>query len=169
VPEIAQSLGLTFPATATVKSDLDLPAQRWLSTFAQTAFLDSGEPISLPVMFDDDLALVGYQIQRRPDGFNVITAWRIHAPPLYREQRKISFDLVSSDNRVLQHLESFGVQYDSLQSSDMVIHVRWLPTPAAPPAQYALRIGVVDPDTGARLMTDSQTDHIVVRLDEVVQ
>ncbi len=163
-PEIAQPLGLTFPATATVKSDLDLPAQQWLSTFVQTAFLNSGAPISLPVTFDDDLDLLGYQVQRRPGGFNVVTAWRIHAPPLYREQRKVSFDLVSSDNSVLQHLESFGVQYDSLQSGDRVIHVRWVPTPVVPLAQYELHIGVVDPDTGARLMTDFQTDQVVVKL-----
>jgi hypothetical protein len=61
------------------------------------------------------------------------------------------------------------VQYDSLQSGDRVIHVRWLPTPVVPLAHYELHIGVVDPDTGARLMTDSQTDHIVVKLDEEVQ
>jgi hypothetical protein len=168
-PEIAQPLGLTFSATATVKSDLDLPVQQWLSTFAQAAFLDSGEPISLPVTFDDDVDLLGYQVQRGLDGFNVIIAWRIRTPPTYGEQRKISFDLMSPDNGVLQHLESFGVQYDSLQSGDVVIHVRWLSTPAVPTAQHALYIGVVDPDTGTRLMTGLQTDHIVVKLDEVVR
>jgi hypothetical protein len=137
-----------------------------LATLTQTSFLDAGEPISLPVTFNSELDLLGYQIQRRPDGFNVITAWRIHTPPLYREQRKVSFDLMSIDNAVLQHVESFGIQYDSLQSGDVVIHVRWIP---ASSDQHALQIGIVDPDTDTRLMTNLQTDHVVVKLDEVVR
>jgi hypothetical protein len=168
-PEIAQPLSLNYPATATFKSDLDVLAQNWLTTLAQTAFLEAGDPISLPVTYNNEIDLLGYEIQRRPGGFNVITAWRIRTLPTYREQRKIGFDLVSGDNAVLQHLESFGVQYDSLQRGDLVIHLRWMPTPAVPLTHYALQIGVVDPDTGIRLMTGLQTDHIVVKLDEVVR
>jgi hypothetical protein len=109
--------------------------------------------------------LLGYQIQRRSGRLDVITAWRVHAQPSYREQRKISFDLISPDNVVLQHLESFGAQYDTLHSGDLVIHVRSLPAPTEPLVYSALHIGVVDTATGAHLLTDLQTDQIAVRLD----
>jgi len=162
--EIAQPLGLNVPATATLKADLYLPVQNWLNTFEQTAVLDSGVSISLPLTFNGELDLLGYHIEHRSGGFSVLTAWRVRAQPTYREQRKISFDLGSTDGVGLQHLESFGVQYDSLQSGDIVIHSRWIPEPAAPLAQYVLKIGVLDSATGARLTTDFQTDAIIVKL-----
>jgi hypothetical protein len=165
-PEIAQPLGLNLPPTATLQSDLDQPVKNWLATFAQTALLDVGTLISLPVTFNGELDLLGYQIQRGSGGFNVITAWRIRTQPLYREQRKVSFDWMSGEHQALHHLESFGVQYDSLQSGDVVIHVRWLSTPIEPLAQYALHIGIVDPDTGTHLMTGLQTDYIALDLNE---
>jgi hypothetical protein len=168
-PEIAQPLGLNVPATATLKADLYLSVQNWLNTFKQTAVLDGGASISLPLTFNGELDLLGYHIEHRSGGFSVLTVWRIRAQPAYREQRKISFDLASTDGVGLQHLESFGVQYDSLQSGDIVIHSRWIPEPAAPLAQYVLKIGVVDPATGARLATGFQTDAIIVKLDGVVR
>jgi hypothetical protein len=159
--EIAQPLGLNWPATVTLQADLHQPTQDWLATFTTTAFLDTSVPISLPVTFNGELDLLGYQIQPRPDRLDVITAWRVNAPPSYRQQRKISFDLTASDNAAPQHWESFGVQYDTLQPGDLVIHVRSLPTST----QSTLHIGLVDTATGARLPTSLQTDQIAIQLD----
>ena len=164
-PEIAKPLGLTLPVTAALKSDLQQAAQDWLSTFRQTAFLDAGDPISLPVTFNGELDLLGYQVQHRPHRLDVITAWRVRTQPSYGEQRKISFDMTSADNVVLQHLESFGVQYDTLQIGDLVIHIRSLPAPVAPLVYNTLHIGVVDPTTDTRLTTNLQRDGIAIKLD----
>jgi hypothetical protein len=161
-PEIAHPLGLNWPTTATLQAELYPLAQPWLATFTTTASLNTGASINLPVTFNDELELLGYQLQRREDRLDVITAWRILAQPSYREQRKISFDLTSPDNVAPQHWESFGVQYDTLQSGDLVIHVRSLPISA----QSTLHIGVVDPSADARLLNDLQTDRIVIELDE---
>jgi hypothetical protein len=158
--EIAQPLGLNWSATTTLQADLYQPAQDWLTAFTQTASLADGTPVSLPVTFNGELDLLGYQIQRRPNKLDVITAWRVNAPPSYRKQRKISFDLTSSDSAAPQHWESFGVQYDTLHSGDLVIHVRSLPIST----HNTLHIGVVDLATGARLPTDLQTDQIVIPL-----
>jgi hypothetical protein len=161
-PEIAQPLGLNWPATVTLQADLHQPVQNWLATFTTTASLDTGAPISLPVTFNGELDLLGYQIQPRPDRLDVITAWRVNVLPSYRQQRKISFDLPASDNTTSQHWESFGLQYDTLQPGDLVIHVRSLPAPT----RNTLHIGLVDTTTGARLPTDLQTDQVLIPLTE---
>ncbi|HTP07840.1 MAG TPA: hypothetical protein VMP08_06300, partial [Anaerolineae bacterium] len=76
-PEIAQPLGLNWPATVTLQTDLAQPTQDWLTTLGQTASLANGASIDLPITFNDELALLGYQVIHYPDRLDVITAWRV--------------------------------------------------------------------------------------------
>ncbi len=163
-PEIAQPLGLSVPTTLTLDIDLNPAAQIWLDTFSHGAFLDSGAPIRLPITFNDELVLLGYQVQLKPNKLIVITAWQINSPPQYQEQRKTFVDIVAANGDILQHNESFGVNYDTLQVGDILIHARVFPAPSLPPDQYTLHIGLVDPGTGKYLMSNVRSDHIAVKL-----
>ena len=155
VPEIARPLNLTLSLTATLRADLYQPALDWVASFSQTATLADGTPITLPITFNNELELLDYQVQPHPNGPIVITAWRIQTQPTYGDQRKVTFDLADG-----QHFESFGVQYDTLQPGDLVIHVRVLPASA----MGTLRLGIVDTTSGALLSTDHQSDQIVIPL-----
>jgi hypothetical protein len=163
-PEIAQLLGLNVPTTLMLNIDLNPAAQKWLDTFSHSASLDSGVPIRLPITFNNELVLLGYQIQSKPNKLTIITVWQVSAAPQYQEQRKAFFDFVSPDGEILQHNESLSVTYDTLQVGDTLFHVRTFSTSSLRADQYTLQIGIVDPDRESRLMSDGGSDHIVVTL-----
>lgn len=108
----------------------------------------SDQAAQLPIVFDDQLALIGYELRRTavPIGRNIrlTTYWQVQRPP----DRPVSIfvHVLNEAGSIAAQWDGFTVASRYLQASDIVVQVHFIPIPPDfRPGVYELALGVYLP------------------------
>ena len=135
-----------------------LPASLKAFTGSQIEFTpgapeESLQPRSLPVNFDDEFDLMGYEWLAEefvPGGqVALLTYWRVRGP--LDSQRKVFVHLLDSHSQVRGGHDGLDAGLGTLQSGDIVVqlHRFWVATEAQP-GEHQVEIGLYNPSTEQR-------------------
>lgn len=175
-PEIGQPLGITLNTTYALEADLSQTARTWLETFSTGVYQsdqlvpqseEALTAVSLPAIFSEDgdgMALLGYTLEQSDTEFTLITAWQIDTRTYPIGERKLFAHLLAPDGRVAAQSDLFSARYDTLFPGDLFFQLQKIPLANIPPGSYWLQIGVYDPQTGERLLTNGQDRLLLTQL-----
>jgi 4-amino-4-deoxy-L-arabinose transferase-like glycosyltransferase len=128
--------------------------RRALEHVETTAALPDGAPVTLPISFDEQMTLLGYEWPQRPpapgESLTLLTYWRVERPTSRPLQIFVHL-LGDSDAPVAQH-DGLGSPAVRWATGDRIIqkHAIRLP-PDLAPGLYTLQLGLYNAPTGPRL------------------
>ena len=101
-------------------------------------------------VFDNTLALLGYQLEPSEGSLDMLSLWRVTEPPA--TDLKIFIHLLDAAGQVVAQHDGLDVTARTLRPGDELaqLHTITLP-PDLPPGEYALQLGLYRPQDGARL------------------
>jgi hypothetical protein len=112
--------------------------------------------IDLPVGFEGGLSLIGYNLTAEPDQpIDLVTYWRVDQTP--QPPLSIFAHAVGAEGQIAAQRDGLNVKLSSLEPGDVVMQHFTLEHPAG---VGALEIGLYNPSTGQRKLTDQNTDRV---------
>jgi hypothetical protein len=132
---------------------LDSQLKSWLNG---TVTAPDQTVLDLPLEFDGGLTLLRYELAARPDQlFDLITYWRIDRT-LDRPQ-VIFAHVLDAGDRIIAQRDGLNVRLSSLEPGDIILQHF---TIEHPDGAKAIEIGLYDPSTGQRKLTDKRIDRV---------
>jgi hypothetical protein len=123
---------------------------------ALSATLSRPRGLAQPIGFADGLTLIGYDLRAEQDQpIDLVTYWRIDqtvTPPV-----SLFVHAVDAAGHLIAQHDGLTVRLSSLEPGDVIVQHSVLEHPVG---AIALEIGLYDPASGQRHMTDQNLDHV---------
>lgn len=171
-----QSSRVVLPTDLPLDSALESLLLTWgassqeINSFTKYDLFDS--PVLTPqfpaqVTFGNQLAYLGYDLPTQDQlgantngdhaSLHLITYWQVQEPADGR--RRLFLHLVDEDGNIVAQNDGLGAPAAHWRTGDIILQRLQLdlPTTAGP---YSLRLGVYDPDSGRRLITNEGADYV---------
>ncbi len=122
-------------------------------------FAPDGSALALPVAFDGGLSLIGYDVAAEPDQpIDLVTYWRVERPP--KQPVAIFAHALDGGDQIVAQQDGLGVKLSSLEPGDIILQHFTIQQPAE---AKAIEIGLYDPSTGERQLTDRKLDRVELK------
>ncbi len=122
----------------------------------KSIFVPDGSPINLPVAFDGGLSLIGYDVSAEPDQpIELVTYWQVERTP--EQPVSIFAHAVDAAGTLVAQEDGLNVRLSSLEPGDVILQHFAIEQPAE---VKAVEIGLYDPSTGQRQLTDQKVDRV---------
>ncbi len=149
------------PALSKELASLGIDAQP-LGTF--TYYEVSGSVIDLfdiepEASFGQEIALLSHDLRSSADSLELKTIWRVVRPT--DGDRRIFFHLLDEAGNIAAQDDGLGAPAQHWQAGDIIIQHHAIKLPASPD-HFEARVGVYDPQSGARLLTGEGAEFVTV-------
>jgi hypothetical protein len=112
--------------------------------------------------FEDQLTFLGYDLFRQEETetkseINLTTYWHVEEPPT--DARRLFLHLVAEDGAIVAQSDGLGAPAAFWQKGDLIMQRHKLVIPTTN-SLYALHLGVYNPETGRRLLSEAGADFV---------
>lgn len=179
--EMGEIFGLEMGGSYAFQADLTGVAEAHIAQLATDVYQSpmlvpateaDVERMTLPVTFtgeDGDVQLVGYQWEVTGEMATLLTVWEVTTRLwIGPEDRNAFVHLLDESGQIVQQDDGLAANYGSLMIGDRLFNIHRLPLAAVEAGRYWAQIGLYRPDTGARILTTTQQDRLLLGQIEVV-
>lgn len=156
-PELAEAVQMQWEGEGAVYANLRSRAEAWLTLL--NTHPAQGQ---LPVIFNQEIWLLGFDVRQRDSTLTVLTAWRMENPPAYAARRAAFLHLVNASGQTVRQDDGLGADPRSLRAGDLLLQIHRLDLAGVPSGAYVLSFGLYDPLTQARLLTPAGEDALTL-------
>jgi hypothetical protein len=127
-----------------------------LDTDGSLAGLSDATPLAT---FGDEISLIGKNVNGNSDDIDVVLIWRVERLP--DDGRRIYLHLLDESDDIVVQDDAMGAPAAYWQPGDIIIQRHTIERPDSA-GRYRVLVGIYDPATGLRLLTEDGADSVAV-------
>jgi hypothetical protein len=118
--------------------------------------LSRPQGLTQPIGFGGGLTLIGYNLRANPNQpIDLVTYWQVDR--VLDRPQTVFVHALDAANQIVAQQDSLNVKLSALEPGDLILQHSTL---ASPVDVHTLEIGLYDPSSGLRQLTDQKTDHV---------
>lgn len=171
--EFRNIFDLSIPNSTLAKFTLRPQAERWVERSTQKIYsshelvpTDHSEEGTLPITFireDGDMDLVGFTWDTFEETLILTTAWHIISKGEETVgERRFFVHILDGTGTAVSQKDQLSARFNTLYPDDLFFQLHRLSLETLPAGRYWIQIGVYDPDSGERLLTNTNEDRVLL-------